>query len=87
MMLKLSIQMDVSIGGFNRARGLAEALAARHNIETMLISWADRERGVHSPQCLKCEINGRPGWEVYGENHGGRVMIGVNDDQYVFIYS
>ena len=86
-MLKLSIEMDESAGGFNRALGLAKDLAARHNFDTTLISWADRGRGVHSPQCLKCEIHGRPAWEVYGENHGGRLSIGVNDDQYVFIYS
>jgi len=83
----LNLETNGSGLDFETARRRAAALAADENTETMLISWADRERQIHSPQCLKCEIKGRPGWEVYGENHGGRLRISVDDDRFVFIFS
>jgi len=68
-------------------RKMVEPLALAGDEMASLISWNDRDRGIHSPQCLKCEIKGEPGWEVYGRNHGGRVRISVNDDSFVLIYS
>ena len=72
---------------FDTLRGMTEILALKENEFATLVAWNDRERNVHSPQCLKCEIKGDPGWEVYGRNHEGRLRISVNDDQFVFIYS
>ena len=72
---------------FDLARNLSTRLAEQGDEETMLISWNDRERDIHSPQCLKCEIKGDPGWEVYGRNHGGRLRVDINDGMFVFIYS
>jgi len=72
---------------FDQAKSIAEILALKDNEYATLVSWNDRERDVHSPQCLHCEIKGAPGWEVYGKNHEGRLRISVNDDLFVFIYS
>ncbi len=72
---------------YEQAKGFAGLIAARENEYATLVSWCDREKGVHSPQCLKCEIKGEPGWEVYGRNHEGRLRISFNDDRFVFIYS
>ena len=72
---------------FDSARNMALNLAAKENEETMLIAWFDRKRDKHSPAVVFCEINGRPGWEVYGENHQGRIKIDINDREYVFIFS
>lgn len=72
---------------FAMARGLAQALAAADNPETMLIAWGDRAKGTHSPCCVKCQFGDKPGWEVYGENHGGRLRIDINHGAYVLIYS
>ena len=72
---------------YDQAKQVAEILAMRDNEYATLVSWNDREKGVHSPQCLKCEIKGDPGWEVYGRNHEGRLRISINSDDYVFIYS
>lgn len=73
--------------GFEQARQIAELLALQDNEFATLVSWNDQVKGVHSPQCLKCEIKGDPGWEVYGRNHEGRLRISFNDDAFVFIYS
>jgi hypothetical protein len=72
---------------FEQAKQIAELLALRDNEMATLVSWNDRERDIHSPQCLQCEIKGAPGWEVYGRNHDGRLRISVNKDAFVFIYS
>lgn len=83
--------VDLKISGyditFDQARQIAELLALEDNEYATLVAWNDREKGVHSPQCLKCEIKGDPGWEVYGRNHEGRLRISVNDDAFVFIFS
>ncbi|WP_456384636.1 AF1514 family protein [Desulfolithobacter sp.] len=84
-------RVDVTINGysvdFDTARQVAALLASRDNEYTTLVAWSDRKRNTHSPQCLKCEIKGEPGWEVYGRNHAGRLRISFNDDLFVFIYS
>ncbi|MHB1016157.1 MAG: AF1514 family protein, partial [Desulfurivibrionaceae bacterium] len=54
---------------------------------TDCLAWYDAHREAHSPGCVQCEIKGRPGWEVYGENHGGRLKIIFNQGEYVFIQS
>jgi len=72
---------------FEQAKRMAELLALRDNDFATLVAWNDREKGIHSPQCLQCEIKGDPGWEVYGRNHEGRLRISFNDDAFVFIYS
>ncbi len=72
---------------FEQVKKISELLALRDNEFATLVSWNDREKGVHSPQCLKCEIKGDPGWEVYGRNHEGRLRISFNDDAFVLIYS
>ena len=72
---------------FDQAREIGRLLAEAGNDFSSLVSWCDREKGVHSPCCLKCEFDGQPGWEVYGKNHGGRLRISFDDDRFVFIYS
>ena len=72
---------------FEQAKAMAEIMAAPGNEFTSLVSWCDRDKGVHSPQCLQCEIKGEPGWEVYGRNHEGRLRISFDDDRFVFIFS
>ncbi len=83
--------VQITVSGYDldfaQARAMAEQLALRDNEFATLVSWNDIEKGAHSPQCLKCEIKGEPGWEVYGRNHGGRLRISFNNNSYVFIYS
>ncbi len=71
---------------FDEARRQAEMTAENDLSYPMLISWCDTKRKKHSPACLKCQFEDRNGWEVYGENHGGKLRISINQDEYVFIY-
>lgn len=72
---------------FEQAKEIAAILARQGNEFATLMSWCDRDKGVHSPHCLQCEIKGEPGWEVYGRNHNGRLRISVDGERFVFIYS
>jgi len=84
-------RIDISINGcevdFDLAFKISQAVAEKDYEGPMLICWNDRARDMRSPSGVLCEFDGTPGWEVYGENHGGRLRISINDDDYVFIYS
>ena len=86
-MEKITLNIEGIEVGFDTLKKMTELLALEGNEYSVLVAWNDRQRDIHSPQCLKCEIKGDPGWEVYGRNHEGRLRISVNDDAYVFIYS
>ena len=72
---------------FEQAKAMAKIMAVRENEFASLVSWCDFEKGVHSPQCLQCEIKGEAGWEVYGRNHEGRLRISFDNERYIFIFS
>ena len=72
---------------FEMARSMAKIIAQRENGESDCLAWSDSRKKKHSPSCVQCEIKERPGWEVYGENHGGRLKIIFNEGEYVFIHS
>lgn len=84
-------RIDFSIKGyqldFEQAKETGRLIAEKDNDFATLVSWCDREKGKHSPSCLKCEFEGESGWEVYGRNHEGRLRISFDDDRFVFIYS
>jgi len=67
------------------AQQMALILARRDNPETMVIARCNRPLNSCSPCALKGNLGDRPGWEVYGESHGGRLKITVNNGDYVFI--
>ncbi len=85
-MRDINLQVEGEALDYRRAADLAKARAEREMPEAMLIAWNDRQRDIHSPSCLKCEINNKAGWEVYGRNHGGCLRISINADDFVFIY-
>ena len=86
-MEKISIKIEGRKLHFDLANAMALAIAEDNEEEPMLICWNDRGRDMHSPSGVMCEIKGAPGWEVYGENHGGQLRISINDEEYVFIYA
>lgn len=86
-MKKISCNINGYSVTFDQAKTMARMIAEPDNDFTTLVSWCDRDKGVHSPCCLKCEFQDEPGWEVYGKNHEGRLRISFDDDRFVFIYS
>jgi len=86
-MQRVDIQIEGYILDFDQARETGRIIAEKENDFATLVSWCDREKGKHSPCCLKCELKGEPGWEVYGRNHEGRLRISFDEDRFVFIFS
>ena len=69
------------------AAGISTMIATRQNSETMMIARYNRLTNACSPCCLKGNLGGKPGWEVYGESHGGRLKVIVNGGDFVFIFT
>lgn len=86
-MKDISIAITGADLDFDLARDMSRVIAQRDNGETDCLAWFDGPRNSHSPASVQCEIKGSPGWEVYGENHGGRLKIIINQGEYVFIHS
>ncbi len=83
--------ITIQISGCDLAQETAQeigmSIAVRDNQDSMVISRYNRFTNACSPCCLKEPLGDKPGWEVYGENHGGRLKIIFNQGEYVFIYS
>lgn len=86
-MVSISLHLEGYQVDFSLARKIAETIALQENPETSLVAWCDAEQGMHSPQGVRCEIQGEAGWEVFGRNHGGRLRISFDRDRMVFIHS
>lgn len=86
-MQKISCDVNGYTLTFEQAKEMARLIAEEDNEFATLVSWGDRDKGVHSPCCLKCELHGDPAWEVYGRTHEGRLRISFDDERFVFIYS
>ncbi len=86
-MKKVGCEISGYAVNFDQAKEIGRIMAEKENEYASLVSWSDRDKGVHSPCCLKCEFEGEPGWEVYGRNHEGRLRISFERDRFVFIYS
>ena len=83
------IQVTISDKTINQkmAQQIGQILAERVNPETIVVARYNRQTNACSPCSLKGDIGSKPGWEVYGENHGGRLKISVNDGEFIFIFS
>ncbi len=86
-MKDILIAITGAVLDFDLARNMARIIAQQENGETDCLAWSDARQGRQSPGSVQCEIKGRPGWEVYGESHGGRLKISFNAGEYVFIHS
>jgi len=69
------------------AQEMSRLLAREGNQECTVIARRNRQQNSCSPCALGGDLNGRPGWEVYGETHGGRLKVSINQGDYVFIWT
>ena len=86
-MKDISVNISGDIPSQEQAQKIGQLIAERDNPETIVISRFNRLANACSPCCLKGKMGHKSGWEVYGENHGGRLKISINDGDYVFIFS
>jgi len=85
------LDVEIRISGYEldqaEAQKMAEQIAIHDNPEAICVARYNRLANACSPCCLKSSLGDKPGWEVYGENHGGRLKITFNEGDYVFIFS
>ncbi len=87
MMKEIDIQISGCKVSQEQAQQIGQVLAQLDNPDTMVISRFNCATNACSPCCLKGTLGGKPGWEIYGETHGGRLKITVNNGAYIFIFS
>lgn len=87
-MERVMIEGDGAELDFNRAKRLADALAAERVAEPLLLSWYDRGRDLESPSGVnECHRHcATPGYVAYAENRGGTLLVDVAHGAYVFCY-
>ena len=85
--IDLEINGEDGVPEWEQAVAAAEEIARQGNPETMMIARCNRLTNSCSPCALGGDLGGRPGWEVYGETHGGRLKIVVNGGIYTFIFT
>lgn len=84
-------KIEILVGGHElgqkQAQELSRILAEEENSESVCLARYNRRANACSPCCLQGRLGDKPGWEVYGETHGGRLKVTVNNGDYIFIFS
>ncbi|MBI3777981.1 MAG: AF1514 family protein [Gammaproteobacteria bacterium] len=77
-----------SAADYLEAMRLANATAAAHLNDPMLLSWYDRDRDFEAPQHVsEChQTSAVPGYVDYGIHHGATLMVDVENGRFVFFY-
>jgi hypothetical protein len=70
---------------FDDAKRMADAKAREKLSEPMPLAWYDRKAGTFAPKVECCDQN-KPAWLIYAESRGGKVVVSVNGEEYVFVY-
>lgn len=81
--------LDVSLGEANLELAQQEAVkvakAFLKDDNPMILAWYDRSKDRSSPNVECCSDN-MPGWLVYAKSRGGRLIVSVNSEEYVFVF-
>ena len=83
----IRLQPEPAPVDYRAAMTLANAEAARHFDDYMLVAWYDRDRDFESPQhSSECHADSAvPGYVDYALSHGASLMIDIQDGRFVFI--
>jgi hypothetical protein len=86
-MLRNPIEVRVEDDGldFVNAKAAADREAGKRSGDPMLLAWYDGRTGKFSPQVTCCGED-KPAWLIYAESRGGKMVIDINDEDYIFVY-
>jgi hypothetical protein len=82
----LDLRVDEPCLDFARAQALAVQRAREAAAEPILLAWYNRETGEFSPR-VPCCRDDKPAWLIYAESRGGDLIIDINDEAYVFVFT
>lgn len=82
------LRISASPPDYREALRRAQALAAGHLTEPMLLSWYDRDRDFEAPQHIsECHLDAAvPGYVDYALSRGATLKIDFDDGRFVFFY-
>jgi len=85
---RIELHPQPPLGDYLAAMRLADAEAAKHLGDYMLLSWYDRDRDFESPQhASEChQASAVPGYVDYGLYHGATLMLDIEQGRFVFFY-
>lgn len=81
----IEVRVKDGISDFQEAKAIAGRKAAEVAEDPMLLAWFDKKAGEFSPK-VECCAEGKPSWLVYAESRGGKIIVDINDEEYVFVY-
>jgi len=86
---RIELHPQPPLGDYLAAMRLADAEAAKHLGDYMLLSWYDRDRDFESPQhASEChQASAVPGYVDYGLHHGATLMLDIEQGRFVFFYT
>ena len=84
----IELTPEQPLADYQEAMRLANAEAAAHLGEAMLLSWYDRDRDFESPQHVsECHQDSAiPGYVDYGIHHGANLKVDIEQGRFVFFY-
>jgi hypothetical protein len=82
---RITVTVPTETLTFLVAKEIADDKAKGVSADAMLLAWFDKKTGEVSPR-VECCREDKPGWLVYAESRGGKIVIDINDEEYVFIY-
>jgi hypothetical protein len=70
---------------FAAARAIADREAEARSSQPMLLAWYEAKTGRYSPP-VECCGDEKPAWLIYAESRGGRIVVDINDEDFIFVY-
>lgn len=81
----VELQLETTNANFNAAKTRADASSKSVLREPMLVAWYDGIQHEEHPNIPECQH--KPGWIAYAEDHNGKLLVDVNQGQFMFIYA
>lgn len=79
------IALDFPGNDFIGAQEVAAREARRRIDDPMVLAWYDHKSDRSFPDVTCCSEL-LPGWVVYAKSRGGRLIVDVNEGEYVFVF-
>lgn len=81
----VELQLESLNANFGAAKARSDSFTKTLLREPMLIAWYDGIEKEEHPNIPECQH--KPGWIAYAEGHNGKLLVDVNQGQFLFIYA
>jgi len=81
----VELQLETPNANYEVAKARADKSSKTLLREPMLIAWYDGIQKEEHPKIPECQR--KAGWIAYAESHNGKLIIDINQGQFIFIYA